>query len=686
MRQNAIMNSRVLGVALLCCLFAPTANAELRCGHLISAERSFLAGNRALASRPVETWANTDLLANDLDIEAIHATETIVGSNTMTLRSTVAGLSEFTFRLADSFAISSVQLDGRTIGFTRMDPIHVRANFDRTYGAGQSFTLRIAYGGPATAGAGFGSIEFTTQNSQPLIFTLSEPFYSYTWWPSKDDNEDKAINRIAVTVPSTMKVAANGVLLGTDVVAGGKLKWRYSCTYPMADYLLMFSATNYNEWTQTYSFAGGSMPVRFMIFPSSDTPSNRTAWGNSLAMLGVFESKFGPYPFRNDQYGIYQFAFGGGMEHQTFTGQSGFGESLTSHELGHQWWGDMVTCGTWHDIWLNEGFATYCEALWLQYKAGSTGWPALKTAMASRKPSSFNGSVYRYDISSTATIFSSNFAYRKAAWVLHMYRRVVGEAIFWTTLTNYKSMNQYSSAVTADFVAAAELTSGQDLDWFFDPWVMQNGAVRYSLGSQLATIDGKNYLLLKVSQIQGNGYPIYRMPVDLRFTDGAGQQDRTIWNHAATQWYLVPVVGTPGAVTLDPDGWILTTGTTTAVSYTPGPPKILAVSPRPGAARDNYLGRIRVTFHTNVAVSPSDFELRTDAGVPVPFIVSYQPSSRTATITPTADLDMAGLELTVRDSITAVDSGMALDGESPGYAWPSGDGVPGGPGIFRFSY
>lgn len=659
------------------------------CGRELAAERLFSAKASGRAPKPLDTWADTDLLSNDLDIEAVYATQNISGSNTMKIKSLVANLSEFTFRLADTFSISSVTLDGRPITFTRLDPINVRANFDIPAGLNQEVTLQITYGGPATAGGGFGSIVFTTQNSQQLIYTLSEPFYSYTWWPSKDDNDDKALNKIAVTVPNTMKVAANGLLQGVDAVAGNKLKYRYSCSYPMTDYLLFFSATNYTDWTLQYNYGTGLMPVRFMIYPASDTTANRTAWENSLNMLTVFENRYGAYPFRNDQYGIYQFNYGGGMEHQTFTGQGTFSESVTAHELGHQWWGDMVTCRTWHDIWLNEGFATYSEAVWLQYRPGSTGWPALTSAMSSRKPTAWTGTVYRTDISSTNTIFSSNYAYRKGGWVLHMLRRILGETKFWNVLAEWRNRFQYASATTADFIDTAEDVAGQDLNWFFDPWVFQIGGVRYGVGSTTVTSNGRTYLVLKVNQTQSSTYPKFRMPVDLRFTDGSGTRNMVIWNPAAASaWYVIPITGSASGITLDPDGWILTTGTQQASTFTAGPPKIVEIYPQPGPGSEQVMEQFRVTFHTPVNCTVNDFELRTSTNQIIPISFSYSSATNTAIITPNAEVDDPQLTLTVKDTITAVNSGMALDGEvaGPSYSLPTGDGLAGGPAVFRFAF
>lgn len=639
--------------------------------------------------RPLETWDATDVLRNDVDIDVTHATSTIAGSNTFTIRAIEQGLSEFTFRLADTFTISEVRVNGTLATFTRLDPANVRVQLGQSFNSGAQFTLKVTYAGPATAGAGFGSISFTTQNGQPLVCTLSEPYYSYTWWPNKDDNTDKALNSLAVTVPNGMKVAANGVLQSTTPVGATKTKWSYRCDYPMVDYLLFFSTTNYNQWTRTAPLLSGqNMLYNFMIYPASDNATNRANWEKVIQMIPVFESKYGPYPFRNEQYGIYQFAFGGGMEHQTWSGQGGTGftgESLSAHELGHQWWGDMVTCGTWGDIWLNEGFATYSEALWAELKPGSTGLAALKSAMSSRKPTADTGTVFRYDTSSTGAIFSSNYAYRKGAWVLHMLRKILGDSQFFQALAAYRAAHEGGAATTPDFVAIVEQVAGRDMDWFFNPWIYDPGAVSYRSSSTMTTANGRSYLLVKLEQTQSTTYPTYNMPVDLRYTVGGNAITTTVQNEARTEHYVIPVSGTATGLTVDPDGWILTR-TLAAGTFTAGPPAIVQVSPTPGNANDMDWGVFTVTFHTPVTCAATDFELKTTSGINVPFTFWYSSTTQTATILPIIDLAADGMRLTVKDTIKAVNSNLALDGEvqGPTYAIPSGNGQPGGAAVFTF--
>jgi aminopeptidase N len=642
------------------------ANANALCSH---------ASHRMLGPKlkPLETWADTDVLTNDLDIDVTISTQNITGSNTMRIRSLTNNLSEFTFRLANTFTIPSITVDGAPATFARLDSIHVRVTLPGVKAAGEEFDLRINYTGPATAGSGFGSITFGTRSSgAPYVYTLSEPYYSYTWWPSKDDNRDKAINRIAITVPSNLKVAANGIPLGGTPVAGDKTKWSFQNLSPMVDYLLAFAATTYNAWETVYNYPGGSMPVRFLIWPEQDTPANRASWELCVPMLGVFEGIYGPYPFRQEQYGIYHFGFGGGMEHQTFSGQGGFGESLTAHELAHQWWGDMVTCAQWQDIWLNEGFATYAEALWLERKAGSTGLPALRSAMASRKPSADTGTVYRTDISSTGSIFSSNYAYRKGGWVLHMLRKLVGDVTFFQILAEWRRRFAYDSAVTTDFIDTAEDVSGRSLDTFFDQWVFQPGALSVTHGFQNLVLNGNRYAVVRLNQTQSTSYPTYEMPLDVRLNYSGGSVTRTIWLKARSQNFVIPVPAAITSLSIDPNGWALTRTIGTA-TFTAGGPVVVNVDS--GGSGNRKLTTVKVAFHVPVNASAADFEIRARGAV-VPFTYSYDSATNTATLQLLQAVDRNLATLKVRDSVRATSNNLQLDGE--GARLPTGDGVPGG--------
>ena len=388
----------------------------------------------------------------------------------------------------------------------------------------------------------------------------------------------------------------------------------------------------------------------------------------------------------NEKYGMYEFPFNGGMEHQTNTGQGTFNESVTAHELGHQWWGDMVTCKTWHDIWLNEGFATYSEAIWFENKPGSSGLPALHAHMATRRPGSVNGTVYCSTVTDPNRIFSSDFSYRKAGWVLHMLRKAVGDQTFFDILAEHRARHEYSAATTADFIQTASDVAGQDLSWFFNPWIYQPGAPTYQYGWQAATIGGQPYLRLRIRQTQSASYPLFPMPIEVRVSTTGGTQTFTVFNDAATEHFLLPLAAAATGVTLDPDNWILNEGKTQA-TYVAGPPKIVAASPAPGqefAAGDSPSAVI-VTFSDNVTAGQSQFILNSENG-PISLSSPQGIGTSSYTLAIPSSLAPGVYTVTVADTITA--SGLALDGEVADPAsgpLPSGDGLPGGSANWTFT-
>ena len=677
------------------------------CGKAQAAIRGFLAEEiEPPSAQYLEAFTDTDVLHYDLDIELTSinpATNScfIDGSNTMTVRSKSPGLTEFRFRLRSQYTIFGATINGGTpVSVTTESSTTRRVTLDRAYGVDEEFTLTIPYSGGSVS-AFFGSFEVDTHSgSIPVVSSLSEPYYAYTWWPVKDgdvglpgDNSDKSTADVSVTVPGSMTVVSNGVLLGTQTLSGGRKRFDWSTNYPIAPYLIAISTTQYNTWTQTYVYDGGTMPVEFYLYPSNDTPSNRTAYELSLTMLDVLGDLYGPYPFLDEKYAIYNFPFSGGMEHQTCTGQSSAGETLTAHELAHQWWGDAVTCETWSDIWLNEGFATYSECLWLEYKTGVPNFTSYKACINSRKPSSVGDSVWipPAQTADPFRIFSGTYSYNKGAWVLHQLRHIVGDAVFFDILAAHRAAHEDGAATTAEFAAVASSTAGQDLSWFFNQCVYAIGAPAYQFGWQSTTAGGQNYLLLRIAQTQIPSYPnVFTMPVDVRATIGGSPQTLTVWNDAHTEWFVVPVPGPVTTLAFDPDEWILRTAATN-VAYAAGPPKLVGAAPAPGEELDYESGtnQVSLTFHTPVNLTASDVLIEGDLHGPVAFTVASAPGANPVVLQLAAPLEADAYTVTIQDAVTALNSGMALDGEmtdpqSLG-SLPSGNGLAGGDAVYSFT-
>ena len=425
--------------------------------------------------------------------------------------------------------------------------------------------------------------------------------------------------------------------------------------------------------------------------PNSDTAANRNAFFNCSNMLTAYSQTghFGVYPFANEKYGIYNFGFGGGMEHQTCTGEGTFSESVTSHELGHQWWGDMITCADWHHVWINEGFADYTEALWAEWKPGSTGTPALLSAMATRRPSAVNDTVWCPSTTDQNRIFSTDFSYYKAGWVLHMLRHAVGDTNYFNGIAAYRAAFQYGAATTEDFQAAMESVCGYSLNAFFQEWIYQPGAPAYQWNWRTSNIGGQQYVEVYLNQSQSASYPRYVMPVDIQLSPSSGSPvTQVIQNTTGTQWFLFKSSVVPLSVAFDPAPYILATGKS-QVTFVEGPPRVVTTTPNAGDSLPSAsVPSVSVRFHKNVNAAAGNFTLVGPSGS-VPFTYAYDSANFIATITPNAPLGAGSYTLTALDAITDVASGKALDGETASPTdpnlLPSGNGVPGGSFSFAFS-
>lgn len=685
------------------------------CGKGSALRRRYLAGLEPFELKDAtfnpfadrDYLSDTDVQNNFLDIAVDPAAGTISGSNTITVKSMVNGLTTFNFALRSNFAVTQVQVNGLNVAL----PSGPGANsylrtvtLNRPYALNEQFTVKIYYNGVPVS-RGFGSIEFTTQAGMPLVSSLSEPYYAATWWPAKDgdvfmpgDNADKATWSMALTTPGNLMGVSNGVLMSSETLVDGRKKWNWQSNYPMATYLACFSVTNYNAYSVPYTYnppGGGpsvSFPFRYFMYPGSDTAANRAAWEKVLPMMDALQPVYGVYPFASEGYGMYQFPFGGGMEHQTMTGQDGYGESLTVHELGHQWWGDNVTCRTWHDIWFNEGMASYTESLYAERKVGSTGQTALVSAMNARKPTAaqVGGTVYVYDTSDNNAIFDSALVYNKAGWVWHMLRGVMGDSTFWSFLAEFRAQYSGGAVTTENIREVADQVTGKNFAPFIDEWVYQGGAPTYFKGFAPLTVNGKTYAKFHIRQSQSASYPTFTTPIDSQFTSASGTVVYKVAPVARTSWFVRKTPASPTAFNLDPNTWVLNYGKTAETYVSAGaPPVILESLPVPGASSEFVASptNVRVTFSENMNLAAGNFQVLRN-GTPIAFSYSWNPATLTATLQFASKLSPAAYSVQTLGSPTSSATSVALDGDvaNPDLAssLPSGNGAPGGGASYNF--
>jgi aminopeptidase N len=440
------------------------------------------------------------------------------------------------------------------LGFTLNNDI-LSVGLGRSYAQGESFRLTVTYYG-LSQNSPYGSFGFGSHNGNTMIWTLSEPFGARAWWPCKDVPSDKADSvDIRVTVPDGLVVASNGALRQT-VSSGGNTTWFWHEGHPISTYLVSLAIHPYEVHYDDFLYNGGAdtMKIHFYTFPGQ---YDLHADINSKVkdMLACFSGLFGPYPFLDEKYGHADFIWSGGMEHQTCTSFGAWTEYLYAHELSHQWWGDMITCGSYHDIWLNEGFATYSEALWFEHTYGLRASEYETTYKSYFGP----GTVYVEDLENDR-IFDYNLTYCKASWVLHMLRHVVGDDVFFNILKTYGASpeHQYGTVTTEQFRALCERISGKNLEKFFHQWIYEEYYPRYSFSWDWASNESGYDIGLTIRQDQENW--IFWMPIDVTVTTAGGETAFVVLDSLQTQTFHLQVLSKPTALQLDRDNWILKTG------------------------------------------------------------------------------------------------------------------------------
>ena len=340
-------------------------------------------------------------------------------------------------------------------------------------------SVGIVYQGNPSNGGGFGYFVLDNHMKGPVIHTLSEPYGAQYWWPCKQSLHDK-IDSIDIWVytDTSLKAASNGVLVRNEVLNDSQRLMVWKHRYPIVTYLVAIAITNYSEYTQYANLIGRAkpLPVVNYVFPQFRTDAERET-KDVLPMLRLFDSLFVRYPFVEEKYGHAQFTWGGGMEHQTMSFMVNFSYDLMAHELAHQWFGNMVTCGTWQDLWLNEGFATYLTALTFEYLRPKEEWLGRLRGMRSQVTGNDGGSVFPKDTLNVGSLFSGRLTYNKAAWVLHMLRDKVGDSSFFQGCRLYLlgKNTTYGFAKTMDLQNYMELASGRNLDTFFQQWYYGEG-------------------------------------------------------------------------------------------------------------------------------------------------------------------------------------------------------------------
>jgi aminopeptidase N len=524
----------------------------------IKAERDRHAKTIQLSKIQYPGDTKIDITYYGLDLNITYQPNYITGKVMLNARVDTNSINDLFLDLKDNMIVDSVLLDGSQLSFTHSnDEIDITLN--RTYNQNELISLIIYYQGLPVQ-TGFQSFKFGTHGGNPIISSLSEPYGSSDWWVCKDTPADKADSAdIWITVSTDLIPVSNGTLQSVASNGNGTHTYHWKCHYSIAQYLISVAITNYLQYDTYFHYGqSDSMVITHYVYPESFN-SVKQDLDETDDMIEVFTEKFGTYPFISERYGHAEFDWGGAMEHQTCSSMGSFGIGIISHELAHQWYGDMITCKNWHHIWLNEGFATYAEAVYLEAKSGQATYNyQIVVEMSYAKPAT--GSIWVQDISSVGQIFNYARSYAKGACVLHMLRGVVGDSTFFDIMRAYSDDPdlKYGVAVTEDFQEIAENIYGPSLDYFFEQWIYGENYPKYTVNWSKNSLGGDLYSIdLNIIQNVNSDPAFFTMPVQIRVITSLGDTTVTLFNNAQNQNFQFDVVGNPTSINFDPGNWIL---------------------------------------------------------------------------------------------------------------------------------
>ena len=503
---------------------------------------------------------NFDVIFYKLDLKIITSPQYLSGNVLMKARSVANSINSIQLDLSNSLTIDSVKVDKIKTSFSQSTS-SFSVTLPRSYSLNEIFEVETFYRGTPQSG-GFGSFVFSTHNNIPWVWSLSEPYGAKDWWPCKDHPNDKADSAdIIITCDSSFKVGSNGKLFSVSKNLDGTKTFYWKERYPIANYLISVAMTNYTEFSNWFKYsATDSMEVLNYVLPEKLVTAQQNL-PRTVDMLSIFSNLYGLYPFIKEKYGHAEFGWGGAMEHQTMTSTTTYSENTIAHELAHQWFGDLITCANWPNIWMNEGFATYSEALYREKMYGSTAyWQHMTTKMNSAKNAI--GTIYIYDTSSVSKLFSSSLVYSKGATVLHMLRHVLGDSIFFKSMVSYANHSSYkfNVATTENFQKVCEQVSGKNLEYFFKEWIYGEKYPQYEYWWKVNTALPNYTLEVGLTQTTGTTNPLFfTMPIDLKITAQNWDTTITVFNNLQKQIFLIQLEKIPISVALDPLNWILKT-------------------------------------------------------------------------------------------------------------------------------
>ena len=541
--------------------------------------------------RPVQVERSRDfdfihyLIRLNIDI----GSKAFKGRMTGTLRPLRDGLDTVVLD-AEEFTAHEVSGEqGEPLAFEQA-PGRLSVKLPRTFRHDEKYSFTVGYEGRDPKN---GLRFYDASAERPtMVASDSWPYGVRHWFPCYDYPNDKTTSEIIATVATGNKVVANGRLVSVaEDKAAGTVTYHWLQDKPHSTYLIFLAAAPYAVVEDRL----GAVPVNYWVYAQHAAQARRT-YGKTPEMMAYFNSLFG-YDYPWDKYDQVEVPFGGGAES---TSATAMGErviideraeidfpsvGIVSHELAHQWWGDLVTLRTWSEAWINESFATYCDYLYFEHALGPDEGAI---NLLNKKNAYFQEARERYirpivfdRYESPSNVFDSH-SYPKGALVLHMLRFILGDEAFFRTLSAFLHEHDFDVADTHDFRKAVKTVTGQNLDWFFEQWLYKPGHPVFEVSSDWDKTAGMVRLRVRQVQDRSRGIPVYRMPVRIGIVTENSTQSHQVWIEDEDEVFEFQEAARPLLVRFDDGHFLLK-----ELIFSKSPEELLF-----GLQRDDVIGRI----------------------------------------------------------------------------------------------
>lgn len=556
MKKLAIFFCLLLQIFII---YGQQVDMDLKKGCVHEASHKMFKSRSVLASEKLTCY---DVNYYKIDLE-VNDTSTFIKGNAR-IKTTVVKqpIDSFLVELSSALIVDSVYINGIRHDFLHVNEL-VSIELKNSYFIGDPLTAQIFYQGAAGKTSNPGIFNQShNQTDFRVTYTLSEPFASKSWFPVKQDLFDKADSvEINITVPPNLMAGSNGLLTRVTVLDDGRKRYEWKSRYPIAYYLISIAVADYQEyniWANPKGFNDSILIQNYIYDIPGLLDSYKDDIDETTDMLNLFSELYTLYPFYEEKYGHAMAPFGGGMEHQTMTTILNFQFFLVAHELAHQWFGNNVTCATWQDIWINEGFASYSEYIAIQKlisQSNADGW--MRSAF-DRITSQPGGSVYVpfEDIDNERRIFDYRLSYKKGAAIIHMLRfEMDDDDLFFKTLQEFQIRFKDSVATGDDFKVVVEDMTGENWSYFFDQWYYGEGYPVYTLNWEQVG----DTLFISSEQKSSTEYAQFfrsSMEFEIVYDDNSSEIKRVVQDESS-ELFSVPVSGNVAELQFDPNLWLL---------------------------------------------------------------------------------------------------------------------------------